>query len=230
MHVQSNQQSKAYMKTYAYIVPIDDGAAPNPYGGVCTLAICKPNLRKVAQEGDWVLGFVNSEENTSERLLLYAMKVTKVLSMSDYDAYTKDALPIKIPDIKSTCLQKQMGDSVYDFSVENVALRPSVHSLCTKEMDLDGKNVLLSEYFYYFGSQSRRCSWIKKEQLRDDEDYFLLKKEVEKAFFNWLETAHLEINKVYAKPHRIGIVPSSTAHTEKSCCIRKKIERPFWKK
>ena len=44
------------MNIYAYIVPVDDGAAPNPYGGVCTLAICKPNLRKIAKQGDW-LGF-----------------------------------------------------------------------------------------------------------------------------------------------------------------------------
>ena len=61
------------MKVYVYIVPVDDGAAPNPYGGVCTLAICKMNLRKIAKKGDWIIGFSNSFE------LIYTMKITTVI-------------------------------------------------------------------------------------------------------------------------------------------------------
>ena len=41
---------------FTYCIPIDDGAAPNPYWGICTLVICKPVIRRVANVGDWVVG------------------------------------------------------------------------------------------------------------------------------------------------------------------------------
>jgi hypothetical protein len=41
---------------FTYCIPYDDGAAPNPFWGLCTLAICKPSIRRVAKEGDWVVG------------------------------------------------------------------------------------------------------------------------------------------------------------------------------
>jgi hypothetical protein len=34
----------------------DYGFAPNPFFGVCTLATCKPKIRKAAAIGDWVVG------------------------------------------------------------------------------------------------------------------------------------------------------------------------------
>ena len=99
------------MNIYAYIVPVDDGAAPNPYGDICTLAICKPNLRKIAKVDDWIIGL------NSECKLIYAMKITTVQTMKEYDSFTKDHLKIKIPNKHSKNIQEQMGDSVYDFKV-----------------------------------------------------------------------------------------------------------------
>lgn len=40
---------------YSYVLRYDDGVAPNPYGGVCTLAICKPVIRKKPK---WVIGLL----------------------------------------------------------------------------------------------------------------------------------------------------------------------------
>ena len=137
------------MSVYLYIVPVDDGAAPNPYGGVCTLAICKPNIRKIANQEDWLVGL------DSQFKLIYTMKITTLMTMKDYDTYTKENLPIKVPNKTSKNIEEQMGDSVYDFSNDEIKLRPSVHSRCTKEMDLAGKNVLLSTYFYYFGKETK---------------------------------------------------------------------------
>jgi hypothetical protein len=34
----------------------DTGFAPNPFHDFLTLATCKPDIRKKAQIGDWVLG------------------------------------------------------------------------------------------------------------------------------------------------------------------------------
>lgn len=38
------------------VVRNDSGAAPRPYGGYCSLSICKPAVRRTAQVGDWVIG------------------------------------------------------------------------------------------------------------------------------------------------------------------------------
>ena len=43
-------------RLFSYTIPIDDGAAPNPFHGMCTLAICKPGIRRVAKKGDWIAG------------------------------------------------------------------------------------------------------------------------------------------------------------------------------
>lgn len=37
---------------YAYAITRDLGFAPNPFHGFCTLATCKPGIRKTAKVGD----------------------------------------------------------------------------------------------------------------------------------------------------------------------------------
>lgn len=40
------------MNIYSYVLRTDDGAAPNPFWGTCTLTICKPVIRRTAHIGD----------------------------------------------------------------------------------------------------------------------------------------------------------------------------------
>jgi len=44
-------------KLYSYIMTSDSGFAPNPFHDICTLATCKPETRRLAKKGDWILGF-----------------------------------------------------------------------------------------------------------------------------------------------------------------------------
>ena len=44
------------MRLYVYVVTHDNGFAPNPFHGFCTLATCKAPVRERAEIGDWVLG------------------------------------------------------------------------------------------------------------------------------------------------------------------------------
>ena len=178
------------MNIYAYIVPVDDGAAPNPYGGVCSLAICKPNLRKIAKIGDWIIGL------NSDFKLIYTMKITTIMTMNEYDTYTKENLSIKIPNKTSKNIEEQMGDSVYDFSQDNVILRPSVHSRCTKEMDLAGKNVLLSTHFYYFGNKPKDLPKEFQNIVNFEVDFLELNLDLQTIFFVWLEKQKFEKNKI----------------------------------
>ncbi|WP_442940102.1 hypothetical protein [Nostoc sp.] len=36
------------MRLFSYCLTCDSGAAPNPFWELCTLAICKPRIRRVA--------------------------------------------------------------------------------------------------------------------------------------------------------------------------------------
>lgn len=149
-------------KIYSYILRFDDGAAPNPFWGICTLAICKPVIRRKAEIGQWVIGtgsvngYSNGKrENLSDRLV-YAMKITDKMSLAEYNEYCLKDLKHKIPFPDTQDWRMQMGDCIYfDAGNEKLDLRPdSIHKIEHRERDLRGKNVLLSTDFYYFGANA----------------------------------------------------------------------------
>lgn len=57
------------MKLYRYVMTYDTGLAPNPYHGYCTLALCKPQIRRTAQVGDWIMGFGSVSAGLGRRLI-----------------------------------------------------------------------------------------------------------------------------------------------------------------
>ncbi|WP_259016597.1 Nmad2 family putative nucleotide modification protein [Emticicia fluvialis] len=84
-------------KIYSYVLRLDDGSAPNPFGGICTLTICKPVIRRTARVGDWVIG-TGSKNVVIEKgtrpidfsdSLVYAMKITDIKTLQAYDEYCK---------------------------------------------------------------------------------------------------------------------------------------------
>jgi hypothetical protein len=67
----------------SYVVASDTGLAPNITEDFCTLAVCKPVIRRVARiEEDWILGF--STPNHGRNRLIYAMQVEEKLPFEDY--------------------------------------------------------------------------------------------------------------------------------------------------
>ena len=104
-------------RLFTYTIAIDDGAAPNPFHGLCTLAICKPAIRRVAQPGDWVagLGSVNAPGGDLSNRLVYAMHVEEVLSLREYDENAARRWPHRIPDINSLDMSERLGDCIYDY-------------------------------------------------------------------------------------------------------------------
>lgn len=147
------------MRLYSYCLPVDDGAAPNPFWGVCTLVICKPAIRRTARDGDWIAGTGSKQARTSRRKtvdlsgrLIYAMKVTQRMSLREYDAYARSTLPGKLPDRSNLDRLRHVGDAIYDYSVSPPAQRPSVHLEGNRKTDLAGECALLSNHFVYFGA------------------------------------------------------------------------------
>src|SRR5262245_31415483 len=48
--------AEPHVRLYSYVVARDYGFAPNPFYGFCTLATCKPDIRRTADIGDWIVG------------------------------------------------------------------------------------------------------------------------------------------------------------------------------
>ena len=83
-------------RLYSYVVRDDNGSAPNPFFGNCTLAIGKPRIRREAEVGDWIAGVASKRHGPGR--LVYAMRVTNVVSMKDYDL----RFPARRPDVRAT--------------------------------------------------------------------------------------------------------------------------------
>ena len=97
------------MRLFTYVVARDYGFAPNPFGGVCTLATCKPDIRRNAQIGDWVAG-IASKADKQVPSLTYAMQVDETLS---YEAYWADPrFSHKKPERRAS-VRHVYGDNIY---------------------------------------------------------------------------------------------------------------------
>ncbi len=207
------------MKLYSYCLRIDDGCAPNPYYGICTLAICKPAIRRTAQVGDWVVGIgsKNFKGKSYEGMLVYAMKVTQKMTMQEYDSYCKNNLPKKIPDILNKKYERCVGDSIYDFDIHpDGHLLPSVHKQINKKTDLSGKNVLLSNHFYYFGTKAITVpDHLKGIIIQGRSHKVHLNDHLKEEFVMWIESQGYTLNKLYGKPQ--FIIPFKYSKLNKVC-------------
>ncbi|MCC7451852.1 MAG: hypothetical protein IT324_30875 [Anaerolineae bacterium] len=195
------------MKLYSYCLRYDNGAAPNPYGGICTLAICKPAIRKTAQIGDWIVGLVglgsaNSPIKDISNHVVYAMKVTSKLTMREYDTFCSKKHPEKIPEWNSANFTKRVGDCIYKFqNAPEPELRESVHDERNRKRDLGGEFVLISEHFYYFGKHPillhpslepiiHRTQGHKSDKNQDYVDQFV----------EWITNSGFVTNELYGEP------------------------------
>lgn len=141
------------VKLYSYIVTYDTGFAPNPFWGCCTLANCKPSIRRTANKGDWIVGL---SRKASGNRVVYAMKVDEII---DFPTYFRDVrFAAKQPDFTKSAVVCKCGDNIYE-PLSNGSFRQlrSAHSngeyenLKTKTHDLEGKNVLIGRKYVYFG-------------------------------------------------------------------------------
>ena len=154
------------MIMYSYLIEHDLGLAPNPFGKYCTLAVCKSGIRKSKKLalGDWIIGTGSRalEDTTEKRLrgrLIYAMQVTEKISLEDY--WNDARFQYKKPVMNGT-LVTMNGDNFYHKAADgNWIQEDSAHCMtngtCNPEhlrKDTGGKNVLISEHFYYFGDKA----------------------------------------------------------------------------
>ena len=136
------------MQIYSYVITHDAGFAPNPFGGFLTLATCKPQIRKCAQIGDFIIG-TGSSRTVGNHRLVYAAQVTDVISLEDYGGSPK--FGVKRPSMRREWWRKH-GDNIYvKVGGEWIQRRNVHHAAPNMDHDLSGANVLICRQFWYFG-------------------------------------------------------------------------------
>jgi hypothetical protein len=97
------------VKLYSYVVRWDHGFAPNPFYALCTLATCKPAIRKFAKIGDLILG-TGSAERDLQRRIVFLMRVEQFIS---FDEYWSDPRFKRKTPVMNGSLQQRFGDNIY---------------------------------------------------------------------------------------------------------------------
>lgn len=134
------------MKLSAYIVSVDSGFSPNPFGRRCTLACCKPTIRRNADQGDIIVGSGSVRCGMSGKLI-YAMRVREVVPFQTY----WERYPSKRPSSRSPV--RQRGDNIWHEHSAGVwrGIPGALHDDYHRDRDLRGENALVADDFYYFG-------------------------------------------------------------------------------
>ena len=146
-------------RIFTYKVAHDGGSAPNPFWGVCTLAICKPIIRRVALVGDIIVGL---DTGINERRIVYCMEVAEVVSWRQYIEICQHALSTKsLSDVADNLGRKiprhakDSGDCIWpDASAYSKPLQSHSGHEGEDSFNTDvtnGRNVLLGKIFWYFG-------------------------------------------------------------------------------
>lgn len=146
-------------KVYVYVVARDFGFAPNPFHGVCTLATCKPDIRRVAQLGDWVFGMGGSDLEAVGRCV-FALRVGSAMS---FDAYWAEPRFADKRPVRNGSRKMMVGDNIYHRDPNSSAWMQadSHHSWPDGTInrhnllrDTGTDRVLVSDRFWYFGSKA----------------------------------------------------------------------------
>ena len=188
------------MRLHSYRVARDYGFAPNPFHGFCTLATCKPSIRKAAQVGDWVVG-TGSAVRSRENRIVFAMHVTEILKFDEY--WSDSRFIVKRPN-RSTSLKYAYGDNIYhrDNNTKKWIQEDSHHShpdgkpndKNIRRDTLRTEHLLVSDCFYYWGGSGPQIP----HRFRGSQDYDVrapgrghtssFPKPFIREFINWIES------------------------------------------
>lgn len=147
---------------FSYVVRFDSGFAPNPFHVFCTLATCKPKIRQHAQIGDWVVGTGSNVQGIRRGgHLVYAMRVTEILSTAEY--WRDPRFCKKKPNLLHNWVTAS-GDNIYEPLGRGCWRQlSSYHShedgSCKDDhvkRDTDVQRILVSDDFVYFGGEGPR--------------------------------------------------------------------------
>ncbi|MBU1215708.1 MAG: hypothetical protein KKA63_10765 [Gammaproteobacteria bacterium] len=159
------------MKVCAYVMTYDTGLAPNPFHGLCTLAVCSPNhLNANLGNGDYIVGVAGAEirsrlNTPNEWRLIYAMQIDKRITLDEY--YRSSVYKSKIPK-RSGPREVMCGDNFYKLSGEELVHTGESTDHDWREAiekDCKGNRVFIGKGFLYFGKDAEpfpETDWATK--------------------------------------------------------------------
>jgi hypothetical protein len=186
--------SKRPRRLYRYVIDHDKGFAPNPFFKVCTLACCKPVIRKGAEIGDVIVGYGPAKHELSGRII-YWMIVDEIMRFDDY--WEEPEFEKKRPRSGGS-LMLNFGDNIYHHAPGGRWVQErSFHS--DKNSLKGGGNlkrdtgytdrVLIGRDFAYWGAEGPRPPaqykefvWTGRGQV-----YKVASEERKEAFIGWLQ-------------------------------------------
>lgn len=145
---------------FSYAITRDFGFAPNPFNGICSLATCKPQIRKHAKVGDWVMGVGGSKLKQCKRKCIFLMRVSEIVQFQQY--WDDPRFSLKKPCRNGSQVQL-LGDNIYHKAEDGSWVQEDSHhsnedgSINEDNLKRDTgstENILLSDYFFYFGENA----------------------------------------------------------------------------
>jgi hypothetical protein len=140
------------MKLSAYIITVDTGFSPNPFGHHCTLACCKPTIRRKAKKNDIIIATASARMPKPGHLI-YAMRVKEVIC---YQKYWRDSRFQQRKPTQDTAISRR-GDNIWHRDTKGKWVKPvpgAFHDNSRRDRDTRGENVVISTKFFYFGKDA----------------------------------------------------------------------------
>ncbi|NQE64535.1 hypothetical protein E1H18_4791 [Caulobacter sp. RHG1] len=129
-------------RVWRYVLAADNGMAPCVHGGVLSLACCKPGIRKSAQRGDWVIGFM--PKSYGRGLVAWAGEVDEVVKLGAYQkSHARRPDAIYRLDGHTTEGAEILTPLRHDYHWDGVS----------RGRDKRGQNAVLFRRFWYWGGQ-----------------------------------------------------------------------------
>jgi hypothetical protein len=179
------------MRGFVYIVTRDFGFAPNPFGSYCTLATCKPIIRKTSEIGDIIIGYSPKKDGNK---IVYAMKVLEKISFNKY--WNDNRFQYKKPALNGS-LVRTFGDNIYFNDGNEWHQADSHHSLETGDAniinlkrDTKADFVLISTDFFYFGIKRVDIPSELKIETYVERAHRILTKEKALSIWEYLESEY----------------------------------------
>ena len=184
------------MKMFSYVVRYDYGFAPNPFHGCCTLATCKPKIRRDATTGDWVVGTGSKANNLTGRLV-YTMCISETMSFDEY--WSDPRFVAKRPYLRGSLIQA-FGDNIYHQDRNGWIQENSRHSLPDGQpnpdhirKDTSFPRVLIASEFIYWGGTGPKIpgrfrDWLGHDLCQRRTVKFKFPPEMATAFVEWIRS------------------------------------------
>ena len=152
---------------FSYVVARDYGFAPNPFLGICTLATCKPRIRKTARCGDLIIG-TGSKVRGRQGHLVFAMRISETLTFNEY--WFDERFLSKRPNLQGS-LKQAFGDNIYfqdgngqwhqqDSHHSYANGSPNMHNV---RNDTQTDQVLLGVDYAYWGGHGPRIDQVFRD-------------------------------------------------------------------